>query len=365
LRKSGAFTAELSLTFVILYVADPFFGRLQLRVRRTAQGKECIAWASLEAFAGVLNLCCERKKVKVKKLPAIALLIPVVAGAQIQKLSCSSSSITGAASDACTVALSFPASNGFTVTLSSSNSAVTVPSQVSATSGARSLGFTATAAAVTSAQTATLTASYRFAGRTSSQTFSLNLYPAPTSGSTLTVTPTSLAFGTVALNTPATLPVTLKNTGNSSITGTAMVSGTGFSMTAASGTISPGQSITGTVQFDPSSAGAATGTLTVKTNAENPLITVPLTGTGGSASQHSVTLNWSAPSNSPDPISGYITYRSANGAAYAALNSSPLSATTYTDKSVQSGVTYNYYVESQASNGSLSTPSNAVQVKVP
>ncbi len=100
-----------------------------------------------------------------KSLLVLMSLLPLVSTAQIRSLSCSSSSITGAASDACTVALSSPAgSNGLTVSLTSNNPAVTLPGHIWVGPNATRLSFTATVAAVTKAQTAILTAIYNYAG---------------------------------------------------------------------------------------------------------------------------------------------------------------------------------------------------------
>jgi Abnormal spindle-like microcephaly-assoc'd, ASPM-SPD-2-Hydin len=301
-----------------------------------------------------------------KSLLVLVALFPLVSTAQIQSLSCSSSSITGAASDVCTVALNSPAGgNGLTVSLNSSNPAVTLADHIWVGPEATSLSFTVTVAAVTKAQTAILTAFYNYAGVNSPQTVSLNLYPLASSGSALSVTPSSLSFGSVTLSTASTLSVTLRNTGNSPVTGAAGVTGAGFSMSPVRGTLSPGQSSTVVVQFEPSSAGAATGSLMIQTNAENPLVIVPLTGTGGSKTQHSIVLSWSAPASSPEPVTGYITYRSANGGGYTALNSTPSTGSTYVDTAIQSGVAYSYYVKSVASNGLTSDPSNTVGANVP
>jgi hypothetical protein len=301
-----------------------------------------------------------------KKILLLILAGPLSAGAQIAHLSCSSSSITGAASDACTVTLSSPAgSSGLTVSLTSSNTAVTIPSHIWAGPKATSVTFTAAANAVSQAQTALLTAYYNFGGVKSPQTFTLNLYPTPTSGSSLSVTPASLAFGSVNLNTASTMNVTLANTGNSSITGTASISGSGFSTTTSQIRLNAGRTTTFPVQFDPTSSGTFQGSVTIKTNAETPTVVVPLSGTGAASVQHSITLSWAAPSNSPEPISGYITYRSSNGGNYSALNSTPSSKTTYVDSAVTAGATYSYYVESVGSNGEASSPSSTVQATVP
>lgn len=73
-------------------------------------------------------------------------------------LSCDQVSITGPASVACTVTLSAAAGSSLTVTLASSNTAVTVPGSVTVHAGGTRAGFTITASSVTTAQTATLTA---------------------------------------------------------------------------------------------------------------------------------------------------------------------------------------------------------------
>ena len=169
----------------------------------------------------------------------------------------------------------------------------------------------------------------------------------------------------MTLNTASLLSVLLENTGNSPVTGTAGVTGAGFSMPPVQYALPPGQSSTVVVQFDPSSVGAATGSLTIRSNAENSLVVVPLTGIGASPAQHSIALSWDAPASSPEPITGYIAYRSTNGRTYTMLNSTPSTGTTYVDMAAQAGMTYSYYVESLAANGSTSTPSNTAEASVP
>ncbi|MGB6159062.1 MAG: choice-of-anchor D domain-containing protein, partial [Acidobacteriaceae bacterium] len=97
----------------------------------------------------------------------------------VSAVSCSSASIAGAGTDSCTVTLSAPAdSGGASVSLASSDSALTVPSSVLIGANRSSATFTAIAAAVSATQTATITAS---AG-TSSATFALQLSPPAASG---------------------------------------------------------------------------------------------------------------------------------------------------------------------------------------
>ena len=120
--------------------------------------------------------------------------------------------MTGAGSDSCTVTLSSAAgSGGLSVGLTSSSAAVTVPATVVVPANATSAGFTATVSSVTTAQAVTLTAS---AGSVS-KSFALQLNAAVP---TLTVSPTSLAFGNVTVNTASTLPVTLTSTGTAPVT---------------------------------------------------------------------------------------------------------------------------------------------------
>ena len=161
------------------------------------------------------------------------------------------------------------------VGLTSSNAAVTVPATVVVPANATSAGFTATVSSVTTAQAVTLTAS---AGGVS-KTFALQLNAAVP---TLTVSPTSLAFGNVTVNTPSTLPVTLSSTGTAPVTiNSATLSGTGFTMSGATFpvTLNPTQSVTLNVQFDPATAAAATGQLTIQSNSStNGTAVVSLTG---------------------------------------------------------------------------------------
>jgi hypothetical protein len=293
-------------------------------------------------------------------------LFPLASPAQIESLSCSSSSITGAASDECTVTLSEPAGrNGLTVSLYSSNSAVTMPSHIWVAPKSKTLSFTAAVAAVTTAQTALLTAFYNYVGVKSPRSITLNLYPLASSPAVLSVAPVSLSFGNVTLNTTSTLSVALKNTGGSPLSASAAVTGAGFSISPWQGTLLPGQATPIVVEFDPSSAGASTGALTIRTNATDSLVVVPLSGTGESTTPHSVTLNWSAPATSPEPITGYVAYRSTNGGAFTPLDSTPSAESTYVDDSVVSGMTYSYYVESVGANGLASEPSNTIEASVP
>jgi hypothetical protein len=103
----------------------------------------------------------------------------------------------------------------------------------------------------------------------------------------LTVSPATLSFGSVALNSTATGSVTLTSSGTSAVTiNSASITGTGFSTVAGTfpTTLSPNQSLTLQLQFKPTAAGSATGKLTISSNSTTgATATVSLSGTGAAA----------------------------------------------------------------------------------
>ncbi|HKV47562.1 MAG TPA: choice-of-anchor D domain-containing protein [Candidatus Acidoferrales bacterium] len=178
----------------------------------------------------------------------------------------------------------------------------------------------------------------------------------------LSASPTSLAFGNVMDQSSKQLTTTVKNAGNSNVTISGVsVTGAGLS---ASGVINgtvlmPGQSVLLTVSFAPISGGAVSGSVSVTSNATNSPANVALSGTG----MHSVVLTWDA-----SPTSG-VTYNVFRGTASGVegttpINTSPLSALTFTDASVTPGTGYYYTVEAVDSGGS-SGPSNEAAAKIP
>jgi len=76
----------------------------------------------------------------------------------LSKISCGTQTLTGPTTDSCSVYLSAASTGQTVVTLSSSNSALTVPASVTVAAGSTSAAFAATASAVTTAEKATLTA---------------------------------------------------------------------------------------------------------------------------------------------------------------------------------------------------------------
>ena len=286
----------------------------------------------------------------------------------MSSISCSAASITGAGTESCKVTLKYSNPGQLKFTLASSDPAVTVPATLSIPVGVSIGTFTARVAAVSNTQTATLSAS----SGNSPVYFSIVLKaastPPPTPPSTppsqsvsLTVNAASIAFGNVEVDDSATQSVTLTASGGTVAISSASATGTGFS---ASGltfpvTLASGQSATLNVVFAPSSASSASGQLAIDSNGGNP--TVSLSGTGYIPK---VALAWDAPQSGS--VTGYNIYRAPNGSSsYQQLNSSPDSATTYTDATVSNKETYQYYVVSVNSAGTQSPASNIATVAVP
>jgi hypothetical protein len=184
---------------------------------------------------------------------------------------------------------------------------------------------------------------------------------------TLGISPTSLSFGNVTTGTSsATQNVTITNTGNSNVTISQInLSGAGYSMTGGSApvTLTPSQNLTLSIQFSPTTAGAASGSVTIVSNATGSPATISLSGTGVAPVQHSVALTWNA---STSTVAGYNVYRSTvSGSSYALINSSLVAVLNYTDSTVQNGTTYYYVTTAVDSSGNESTFSNEVSAPIP
>jgi Abnormal spindle-like microcephaly-assoc'd, ASPM-SPD-2-Hydin len=122
------------------------------------------------------------------------------------------------------------------------------------------------------------------------------LTPSCVHAGTLSVTPSSTSFGTVALGTKNSQSIQLKNSGSSSLTiSSVTLVGLGFSMSDpyVPRTLAAGATATLTVYFAPLLPGGATATITLRSNASNPTVTVSLSGSGALAAR---TLSLSASS---------------------------------------------------------------------
>jgi centrosomal CEP192-like protein/immunoglobulin I-set domain protein len=175
----------------------------------------------------------------------------------------------------------------------------------------------------------------------------------------------SLNFGNVNVSSSTTQNITMTNAGNSSVTiAQVMVAGAGFNTTGASGiTLAPGQTTTLTSTFAPSTSGAATGKITVSSNATNSPASISLSGMGVAAVPHTVSLSWSP---AVTDVTGFKTYMSmVSGGPYVAMGSVSSTTPAYSDSSVQSGHTYFYVVTAVNSTNQESLYSSEVAAIVP
>jgi len=194
-------------------------------------------------------------------------------------LSCLNVSMTGSGTTACTVTLSSAAaSGGMSVSLSSSNpAAVAAPTTVMVLANATTAGFTAAVSWVGSGQLVNLKAT---SGKVS-KSFAIWLNAALPR---LTISQTSLVFGSVVVNTAETQTVTLSSTGKAPLTiNSAKLTGKEFQIAGPAFplTLNPGQIVTLQIRFVPTAPGAASDRLTVTSNSSvNAAAVILLSGKG-------------------------------------------------------------------------------------
>src|SRR2546422_122498 len=182
----------------------------------------------------------------------------------------------------------------------------------------------------------------------------------------LTASPTSLSFGNVTVGSKsAPQTVTLTNPGNSSVSISQInVSGSGFSASGLTAplTLAAGQTASFSVVFASTTAGTATGNVSLVSNATNSP-TIALSASGVQPIPLARTLSWNP---SPSGVVSYNVYRGTqSGGSYQKLNSLPAPTTTYTDNSVLAGQTYFYVVTAVDSRNVESVHSNEVSTTIP
>jgi hypothetical protein len=178
----------------------------------------------------------------------------------------------------------------------------------------------------------------------------------------IAVSPSTVDFGKVPVGTKKTQRGTL-TAGNSSITvSSADWSGHGYSISGITFpvTVPAGQSVHFKVAFAPQTTGNAPGKIKFISNAENS----PRAALAGSGVRmHRVTLCW-RPANAG--VVGYNIYRGLEPIGpYTKINSNPSPTATFTDSSVEAGLTYYYIATAVNKHGRESKYSNQVQVRVP
>jgi hypothetical protein len=201
----------------------------------------------------------------------------------LSALSLSPTSVQGGATSTGTVTLSAAApTGGLVVTLTSNNtSTATVPASVTVAAGNRTKTFTVQTVAVTSSRSVTISAAA--AGVTKTATLSVTAPPPVTRS--LSVSPTSLSFGSIPVGTTAPAQqITVTNNGNAPVTLTGFGIGSPFAYTnscpVSPATIAVGTSCTISVMFTPWMVGSHTGALSINSDATGSPHDVWLSGSG-------------------------------------------------------------------------------------
>jgi fibronectin type 3 domain-containing protein len=118
------------------------------------------------------------------------------------------------------------------------------------------------------------------------------------------------------------------------------------------------------VSFSPAANGIAAGSISIASDASNPLTVIQLSGSGVHSASHSVSLTISIPTTSD--VVGYNLYRaSISGGPYAKLTHAMSKTASFTDETVQGGETYYYVATSVGSSNTESTTSNEVSATIP
>jgi len=218
--------------------------------------------------------------------------------------------------------------------------------------------------AFTPASAAAANGSLSVVSNASNSTLNIALSGTGTAAGQLTVSPTSLTFGSVVVGSNSPLSGSLNATVAPVTVTSASFNSSEFALSGISlpATIPAGQSTPFTVTFTPGASGAASASLSFSSNASNSPAVQSLTGTGTAPTQHTVDLTWNA---STDAV-GYNVYRgTVPGGPYAMINTSLDSTTAYTDSSVVSGDTYYYVATAVNASGDESGYSNQAQAVIP
>jgi Abnormal spindle-like microcephaly-assoc'd, ASPM-SPD-2-Hydin len=175
----------------------------------------------------------------------------------------------------------------------------------------------------------------------------------------------SLDFDDIAMGSRSAKELVLTNAGNANVAiSKVVVSGDEFSVSGGGAvTLNAGQTINLEVSFEPRSAGAKSGIVSVFSDAPESPLEIPLSGTSSAASQQFVALKWNAGENAPG---GYFIYRSSqSGGPYSKLQNAALPSPEFTDTGLAAGHTYYYVVTSVDANNVESEYSDQIIVRVP
>lgn len=173
-------------------------------------------------------------------------------------------------------------------------------------------------------------------------------------------------FGKVQAGSSRSFNVQLKNSGKRILKITSdLVQGSEFSI----GTfplpmkVPPGATVVLPVIFTPTVSGRVIGNITLTNTGQDSQLTVKLAGTGVEGGSHSVALSWQP--GDQDWV-GFNIYRSTvDGGPYTKINSKLAPSPSYTDSSVEGGMTYYYGATEVDAQGQESAYSNIAEATIP
>jgi hypothetical protein len=184
-------------------------------------------------------------------------------------------------------------------------------------------------------------------------------------GAQLTVSPSTLNFGSVTVGQSATLPATLSASNGDVTISSDQLTSSEFSIAGLNPpvTIPSGKSIQATLQFTPNQSGTASGKIGYFSNAVVSPAVEQLTGIGVAQGSHSADLTWQETDSN---VVGYNIYRSTvHGGPYQQINSALDASTNYTDSSVAAGTIYYYVTTAVNGAGEQSPFSNEAKAVIP
>jgi hypothetical protein len=186
-----------------------------------------------------------------------------------------------------------------------------------------------------------------------------------TAAGSVSITPSSLAFGNVAVGSRKTKTLTLTATGTSMTIKSDALSSAEYAISGLSLPLKlgAGKSVSFQATFKPQAAGTANGNASFAIASPSSTIKAALSGTGIAGSQHSVTLSWKPDSS---PVAGYNVYRAAKKTGPYSKLTSPLdTATDYLDTKVTTGSTYYYEVTAVNDQGLESARTAPIVATIP
>jgi hypothetical protein len=194
----------------------------------------------------------------------------------------------------------------------------------------------------------------------------LGLATVSVSAQELECQPCRHGFGKVQTGTSHSYNLQLKNSGKRSLKITSdSIQGSEFSIGTfpLPMTLGPGKSVELPVIFTPTASGRELGNITLANTGQDSQLQIKLAGTGVDESSHSVALSWEP--GDQDYV-GFNVYRSTvDGGPYTKINSKLDSSPSYTDSSVQGGMTYYYCATEVDSQGQESAYSNIAEATIP